>query len=111
MRRDLPLAGFFLVAAGVLLLLGNLGVLSEVKHWLWAALFGLGGLFFILHYLQRRTEWWALIPGVALLSLGAIIVVQDLAPESDWAGPLFLAGLGLAFLLVHFVAPGNWWAI
>jgi len=58
------------------------------------------GLSFLLIYLTTRQHWWAIIPGGALLSISAMIFVQQILPSNmDEAGVgIFFLGLGLTFL-------------
>jgi len=104
--------GILLIAAGVLFLLQNLGVLA-VGIYLWPLLFGAGGAVFLYVFLTNRANWWAVIPGFVLLSLAAVIALDQFAPqvEETWGGAIFLGGIGLAFWVVYFVKREHWWAI
>jgi hypothetical protein len=94
-------------------LLQNLGILGGVLGFLWAFLFGAGGLVFLSVFLADRSNWWAIIPGVVLLSLAAVVALDQLVPEADeaWGGALFLGGVGLSFWLIYFTNRGHWWAV
>lgn len=102
-----------LIAAGVLFLLQNLGVLGSLTGLVWAVLFALGGLAFLSVLVTNRTQWWAAIPGIVLLDVGVLIAFTTLFPNLDGrlSGGLFLLGLGLAFWVVFALAPQNWWAV
>ncbi len=65
-------------------------------------LMGLG--FLTIYYLDRQM-WWALIPGGVMLSLTAVIAVEEVFPQVPFesAGFLFI-GLGLTFLIL-FLLP------
>jgi hypothetical protein len=80
---------------------------------LWAFLFGAGGLIFLSVFLADRSDWWAVIPGVALLSLAAVTALDQLVPEADeaWVGAFFLGGLGLSFWLIYLTNREHWWAV
>lgn len=102
-----------LILAGVLFLMQNLGFISDITGLVWAGLFALGGLAFLAVLISDRRAWWAAIPGIILLDLGALIAANELFPTvaNSLGGPFFLAGMGLAFWVVYFLAPQNWWAI
>jgi hypothetical protein len=56
-----------------------------------------------------REDWWAAIPGFALLGLSA-----ESLPDSilgDLHGMFFLVALGLGFFAVYFSDRERWWAI
>ncbi len=76
-------------------------------------LFCLGAVFFLLIFLNNRLNWWALIPGIILLSIGASIGVSYLAPDfaAIWGGTIILAGIGLSFAIIYLVNRTMWWAI
>jgi hypothetical protein len=57
------------------------------------------GLAFLLVYLSNRENWWAIIPAGVMLTLTAIVALQDLATGFEVGGLLFL-GLGLTFIVV-----------
>lgn len=112
MRRPDRYLGGLLIAAGILFLLRNLGFLPVARHFAVIVLFGLGGLAFLAVFLQDRGQWWALIPGCALLSLAAVLLAESIPPLSDWDGTIFLAGMGAAFWLIRLTTgPANWWAV
>ena len=104
--------GILLIAAGVLFLLQNFGILA-VGAYAWPLLFGASGAVFLYVFLTNRANWWAVIPGLVLLSLAALIALDQFAPEvgETWGGAIFLGGIGLAFWVVYFVKREHWWAI
>jgi len=105
--------GILLVVAGILSLLQTLGILAGANALFWALLFGAGGLVFIYLYLANREHWWPLIPGLALLSLGAIIGLDRFAPRvgEAWGGVLVLGAISLAFWAIYFANREHWWAV
>ena len=105
--------GILLVVAGVLALLQTLGILVGALAIFWAFLFGAGGLVFLYLYLANRDHWWPLIPGLALLSLAAIIALDRFAPQvgEAWGGVLVLGSIGLAFWAIYFTNREHWWAV
>jgi len=104
--------GSLLILGGILFLLDSLEIL-KVGGLFWAAVFGLGGLFFVSIFLNNRANWWALIPAVILLDIALMITLGILVPgfEGNWGGALFLAGIGLTFWVVYLIDHGQWWAI
>jgi len=107
------IGGILLIAAGVLFLLQNFGILGGDIVLLWSLLFGAGGLVFLYVFLTNRANWWAVIPGFVLLSLAAVIALDQLAPQAEetWGGALFLGGIALAFWVVYLTKREHWWAV
>lgn len=104
--------GLILIAAGVLFLLQTL-FSFEFGGLFWALAFGLGGAFFLSWFFQDRQQWWALIPGFTLLSIGLIILLDILLPAASatLAGFIILGGIGASFLLIYFLRRDFWWAL
>lgn len=104
--------GSLLILGGLLLLLENL---TEIRFssLIIPVLFGFAGLTFLSTYLHNRASWWAIIPGVVLLGLAALIAIDELElgiPDTV-GGVLFLGSISLAFWLVYFNNRSNWWAV
>ena len=110
--RSRMLWGVLLILAGIVFLLDSLDILSLGGYFV-TGLFVLGGLVFLSVFLGNREHWWALIPGVILLSLGAVIFIDQTDPNrfENLSGVIFLGGIGLAFLLVYLTHRENWWAL
>jgi hypothetical protein len=64
------------------------------------------GISFLIIYLIDRLNWWALIPGSVITSLGVIHYLEVSAPEIQTNGIMFL-GLGIAFLILFLVPIRN----
>jgi hypothetical protein len=80
----------------------------------WSGFIVLGsiGLSFILIYLINRQNWWALIPGGAMISLGLATGLGNFLPGLETGG-IFLIGLGVTFALVALTPTPEgrmWWA-
>jgi hypothetical protein len=105
--------GALLIVVGILALLQGLGVLTNIASLLWAFVFGIGGALFLYIFLTSRSNWWAVIPGFVLLSIGALIALERLFPamSGGWGGALVMGGIGLAFWVVYFLKREHWWAI
>jgi hypothetical protein len=104
--------GTVLILGGVLFLLQNFNIL-QVGDLFWAILLGLVGIYIMTIYFTNRTNWWALIPGITLIDLAIVVGLQVILPgmKDFWTGSLFLAGIGLAFLVVYLNNRSFWWAI
>jgi len=111
-RFDLRIVwGALLICAGVMFFLQEVNLIPNAWELIWALLFGITGCVFIYAYWTNRTQWWPLIPGLGLLSLAAVMIVDELVPGADWAGAIFLGGIGIAFWLVYLINRENWWAV
>lgn len=107
------LAGIALIVFGVVFLLDSVGVL-QVSGAVWPALFfGLGGLAFVGVFLNKRDNWWAVIPGLVLLGIAGVIAWGELAPAGmeEWGGGIFLGCISLAFWIVYLTNREFWWAL
>ncbi len=105
-----------MLAAGVVLLLFNLGVLTAyeptAQYIVAAVLAALGGGF-LASYVWQRDEWWRLMPGWTLLALATMVLlsVQVQLPRPIIAAVLFV-GLAIAFVHIYLVKRADhWWAI
>ncbi len=61
------------------------------------------GLGFVLIYLTQSINWWALIPGGVMLTLGVISVVENQPLAGFKTDGLFFLGLGLTFLVLWLI--------
>ena len=115
MRKDQSryIWGGLLILAGILFMLQEFQILGSAFELLWVLLMGAGAGVFLWVYLTRVDQWWAIIPGLALLGLTLVGLedVFNLLPGTDWTGAVFLGCLGLAFWLVYIRRPEQWWAI
>lgn len=113
-RFDVRTVGaILLIIVGILLLLQNFGILKIVVALIWSLIFGIGGLIFLYMFRANRSQWWAVIPGFALLGLAALIVLDEFFPRvgNTLGGMIFLGGIGLAFWVIYFVKREHWWAV
>jgi hypothetical protein len=104
--------GILLVVGGIVFLLQNLQVVA-LGDLFWTIIFGAAGLAFLSVSLTNRQQWWALIPGITLLAIGLLILLNFIFPdlEGRWGGLVFLGGIGVAFFLVYLSNRENWWAV
>ena len=105
------IAGVLLVVAGLLSLLQTLNILRFVWDVAWACLFAAGGACFLWVFLARRENWWAVIPGMALLGIGTLIGLSIVGLDGLFGGTVFMGALSVAFWLVYLRARENWWAV
>ncbi len=104
--------GVVLILGGVIFLLQSLG-LFELGDLFWALVFAVAGIFFLAVFIPNRLNWWAIIPGLTLLSISALILLGRFAPHfaETWGGSIVLGGIALSFLIIYFVERAYWWAI
>lgn len=102
--------GVLLIAGGIVYLLQNLGLITWGSA-VWAAAFVVAGAAFLVAFARDRATWWAIIPGMTLLGLGAIMALDLVLPNAEWTGSIFLGSIGLAFWIVYLRDRQMWWAI
>ena len=104
--------GLLFIAGGVLFLLQTL-LDFQFGGLFWALVFGLGGTFFLSWFMQDRQQWWALIPGFTLFSIGLIILLDVILPAASGllGGFIILGGIGASFLVVYLLRRDFWWAL
>ena len=104
--------GGTLLLIGVLLLAQQAGLFGPLRLSLMVLLLGFPALMFLLTFALDRRQWWALIPGFALLSLTAV-AFNRLSPYavSVVSGAIFLLTIGVAFWLIFIVKRRLWWAL
>jgi hypothetical protein len=109
----ITIAGGGLILIGILFLLQSLGVIGNVLALLWAVLFAVAGGIFLYVYSLNRDQWWAIIPGISLVGLGALIGIAEYGPEAigGLAAGVFLGSIGLSFLVVYLLKREHWWTI
>lgn len=105
--------GTILVLAGILFFLQEFNVLGSAFEVLWVILMAAGSGAFLWIYFTKRDQWWAVIPGLALLGLTLVGLenITKIIPDGNWIGGIFLGCIGLAFWLVYFRNREQWWAI
>lgn len=66
---------------------------------------GISLAFWWVYFTNPVEQWWAIIPGGVLLTLGAVFTVEDLSGmDTGW---LLFLGLGVTFLLVALLPGGK----
>lgn len=71
---------------------------------------GVGLPFFLTYLINRRENWWALIPAWVMLVIMAIIPLSEVL-AGELIATVVLCGIGLPFLFVYFSNRENWWAL
>jgi hypothetical protein len=110
------LVGGVLVLFGTLALLHSFVVVDYEGIW-WGTFFGLifgvtGAGFMMVLFQNRTTNWWAVIPGMTLIGLGALMVLAVLNVKPDELLPAILMGcIGASFWIVYLLDRARWWAI
>ncbi len=105
------LIGAALIVLGGLMLLERFGgPFVGATDIFWGLLFLAGGAYFIYRFANNpRGEWWAIIPGSALVGIGFSAALPGWLGE--WSGLFFLGFLGIGFLVVYITGRERWWAI
>jgi hypothetical protein len=102
--------GTLLILLGGVLLLERLGYLHGLSNFFWGAILLIGGAFFTyVFFSDVRNSWWAVIPGFTLLGLSVDAFLPVVS--RDFGRAMFLAPLGLSFLVVYLTDRARWWGI
>lgn len=113
--RDALIWGLVFLVVGSGFLLWNFGLFEEVSgtaELVVAGFFALIGLGFLVAFLMTRANWWRLIPGFVLLSVGAVIFLGTRDVAAEWLGVTLFAGLALAFAVIYASnRQEQWWAL
>ena len=94
--------GFVLLSLATLIALDQFA--PQVGETWGGALFlcGIGAAFWVV-YFTKREQWWAVIPGGVLLTIGLVTGLSSVLEGVEMGGVFFL-GLGLTFGLLGFSA-------
>jgi hypothetical protein len=110
------LVGLAMVLVGVLALAQTLDLISfhgDIWTIIFAVLFGLAGIGFVLLYAQNRAgNWWAVIPGFTMIGLALLIGMSPLdLPMSEILPAIFPGSIGASFAVIYLSDHSRWWAI
>jgi hypothetical protein len=100
--------GGILGAWGLASVLGSVGLPEGL-----VALVGFVGSalpFLFIFFLDRKKNWWALIPGGIMAFMGVVTSLGELVGEA-WMGTLVLWGIAVVFLGVFVMGRRNAWAL
>lgn len=108
--------GIVLVVLGVLAFLQSFNVINmRGEIWLLAfgVIFAAVGASFIYALIADSNAWWAAIPGLTLLGLGAMMVLFSFPSIELGAIPpaIFLGSIAASFWLIYYLRRAFWWAI
>jgi hypothetical protein len=98
------------IFAGVAVTLGliNAGVESGAVGA--PVLIGVAAPFVVVYFLNRRENWWALIPAWVLTMVALFVLISDRIP-GELIGAFIMLAIGLPFLVVYLVNREHWWAL
>ncbi len=90
----------------------NLLAMFGATEWLTDLIGTLGSAlpFLYIFALNRKTNWWALIPGGIFALVGVATIVGSLVGEA-WEEFIILCGIALAFFGVFVANRRHWWAL
>ncbi|KOR88403.1 hypothetical protein [Paenibacillus solani] len=110
-RKDLAL-GIFIVVAGVVILLGKLGVFGFLGRTLWPLVLLLPGIFLHFMFFARRTSAAILIPGGILTVYGLLFFICNIGGWGLMAAlwPVLILGVAVGlyeYYLYETPRPGG----
>lgn len=113
MRWIETIGALFLIGAGLIFLLDNLGIAPRWQPLLWGLLLLGSGALFLLAFAMERSQWWPLIVGFAMLGAGASsLLSQFLHLAGSAVGAGLFASVAVGFAGVYLVRRrDNWWAL
>ncbi len=103
--------GVLFILGGILFFLQNLNILPFGGALLGAAVLAVFGIFVLSAFFSNRSNWWLLIPGILLLDLAVVTLMDAFSLFSHLSGAVFLAGIAISFLAVYLANRSFWWAI
>jgi hypothetical protein len=105
--------GGALILFGILFLLNNFNILDISISAVFAGIFVLAGLIFLIVFLMDHEQWWALIPGFVLMGVGATILVGEYITFRgvDVTGAVMLIFIALPFWIIFILKRDFWWAL
>lgn len=113
--RDSVIWGAILVLVGAGFLVWNLGLMAAIQvtaAWTLIAFFALLGLSFVFGYLNKRSDWWRLIPAFTFFAVAAVIFLSTRGVAATWVAATLLLGIALAFPVIYLSdREERWWAL
>jgi hypothetical protein len=105
--------GLFLLLLGGLFLALNLGWLPLLSTNVWAVIFAVTGLLFLVGYVVSGIRNWGLLfPALGALAIAATIWMAEADVPGETIGGMFMLAVALPFWAAFLVGPReNWWAI
>jgi hypothetical protein len=105
--------GGALILFGILFLLNNFNIFEIGVSSIFAGVFVLAGLIFLVVFFLDQEQWWALIPGFVMMGVGATILVGEFVSHSvvDLSGAVMLIFIALPFWIIYILKRDFWWAL
>jgi len=105
--------GSALILFGILFLLNNFNIVDVGISAVFAGIFVLAGLIFLIVFFMDREQWWALIPGFVLMGVGATILTGEYINIRgiDLSGAVMLIFIALPFWIIYILKRDFWWAL
>jgi len=107
--------GLAMVVLGVLAFLQSFNIITlNGSPWVigFAVLFAMVGVIFMYAVITDHNNWWAVIPGLSLIGLGALM---GLALIPGFSGTflafIFMGSIAASFWVVYIMKHEFWWAI
>jgi len=78
-----------------------------------ALLAGITLAFLHVYIIDRRTNWWSVIPAGFLLVVGVVSTLNHWTDNTSLLGAVLLAGFGLVFVILYLLEDKNrfWWTL
>jgi len=99
---------------GMLILLAGGGLLAGIRFGeevIAPEIMFLLALCAIVFAIWSGKNWWAIIPGGIFASIGLVVLLEFLIPDSDVSGPAMMFLFALSFIVYAIRSKKNWWAI
>ncbi len=105
--------GGALILFGILFLLNNFEIVKISAGSVFAGIFILAGLIFLIVFFLDHEQWWALIPGFVMMGVGATILVGEYVHlrGMDLGGAVMLIFIALPFWIIYILKRDYWWAL
>jgi len=100
--------GGILASWGVAALLGKLGLSATLVSLV--GMFGSAAGFLAIYWMDRKENWWALIPAGVFVLVGIASVIGTAVGE-DWTGSLVLWGIAAVFAVLYLRDRSQFWPL
>ena len=101
---------YVLFVNSVIIAVEEFGLIDD--SWIATVILGSISLPFLVVFLRKRSQWWALIPFYILAALALMIPLIEIGVLGDaWVATFVLSAVALPFLVVFFRDRTNWWAL
>lgn len=100
--------GGILASWGVAALLGKLGLSATLVSLV--GMFGSAAGFLAIYWMDRKGNWWALIPAGVFVLVGIASVIGTAVGE-DWTGSFVLWGIAAVFAVLYLRDRSQFWPL